>query len=295
MTPGPPDLQRLFEHPILDRSELSPGYDDHGSRVFRVTTSAETAIARTFALDDVAGPFWGNLRTLFGIDPRRASEVAAAYALLAEVSSIAVPAVLRTGVVDGREWVVVELMAGTALDAFASLDDRGLEHFGRALATIHARRFAALGAPSGSVRFELATFPARLARTLRALDDRPRDPRLAALAVEMCDKAERLAPPDAGALVMPDISPWQFLQRERRIVAMVDVDAYVVGPRELDLVFLEYFVDERAARLVARGYREVLDLPALDDVRPVYRFLGYVLNILPGIDLDAWMGWPGRF
>ena len=72
----------------------------------------------------------------------------------------------------------------------------------------------------------------------------------------MCAAAAELMPPTEGALVLADIFPPQFLHEDGRIVAMIDIDAYVVGPRELDFVCLEYFVDERAAQLIAGGYRE---------------------------------------
>lgn len=293
MTDRYPDLQGLFADPIRAVEQLDPGIEDHGSLVFRVTTEREIAIARSFRLNEVAGPFWGNLRLLFGLEPVRASEVAAVFRLLGAMSPIPVPSVMRSGAANGREWVVVELMRGTPLDAFATLDDRGLVEFGRALATIHARRFDTLGTPSGSVRFPPGEFPGRLARTLRAA--LVSHPGQAAFAVEMCERAERLAPPKGGALVMPDIAPWQFLRRGRRITALIDVDAYVVGPRELELVFLEYFVDERAAELIGCGYERVLELPPLGAARAVYRVLGYVLDILPGIELETWMGWPERF
>lgn len=114
-----------------------------------------------------------------------------------------------------------------------------------------------------------------------------------------CDRlatcAHRLPPPASGALVLADIAPWQFLLRDGKAAALIDVDAYVVGPRELELVFLEYFVDDRAARLIATGYRELGVLPPLAAVRPIYRLLGYLLTILPDIDLDTWMAWPTRF
>ena len=167
MTNHHPDLQGLFPDPIRAVVELDPKIEDHGSVVFRVTTEREIAIARAFRLGEVAGPFWGNLQSLFGIEPVRASEVAAVFRLLGALSPIPVPNVRRSGTACGREWVVVEFMQGTPLDAFATLDDRGLMDLGRALATIHARRFDTLGTPSGSVRFAPEAFPGRLARTLR--------------------------------------------------------------------------------------------------------------------------------
>jgi hypothetical protein len=288
-----PDLRSLFDSEILEQERLVVGFEEPGSDVIRVRTEREHVVARAFRLDVVSGPFWGGLQTLFAIDPLSTCEVAEIHAALRGTASpLAVPAFLRSGRIEGREWVVVELMGGRALMDFGALSDDGLVELGRCLAAIHSPRFDALGTVSGSTRVALGDFYPRLAAMFH---EARADRRLGAICDRMATSARRLAPPAAGALVLPDIAPWQFLERDGRAVALVDLDAYVVGPRELDLVFLEYFVDDRCGRLIEQGYRELLALPALDAVRPVYRLLGYLLTILPGIELDVWMAWPQRF
>jgi aminoglycoside phosphotransferase (APT) family kinase protein len=112
----------------------------------------------------------------------------------------------------------------------------------------------------------------------------------------MCAAAGELTPPTEGALVLADIFPPQFLHEDGRVVAMIDIDAYVVGPRELDFVCLEYFVDEHSAALIARGYREVSQLPAIEPVRRVYRYFFWLLTMNPmALDYDRWTTWPAAF
>ena len=290
----PPDLQQLFAERILELEELHPGFDDHGSSVFRVRTAREDVVVRAFRADDLADPFWGCLNALFGIDPLVESEAVAIYALLAAASPIRVPLLKRTGIVDGRVWLVVEHMRGTPLARFDELSDGGLVAFGSSLAHIHRRRFDTLGNPSGSMRYPPAEFPRRLAEVIRrhAAVDAPH----AGVVDEMCAAAAELPPPAEGALVLGDIFPPQFLHADGAVVALIDIDAYVVGPRELDFVCLEYFVDERAAALIARGYRDVGPLPSLEQVRRVYRFFFWVLTMNPGaLDYDRWMTWPTAF
>ncbi len=297
MTRFAPDLRSLFDAPVLEQVELVAGFDDHGSSVFRVRTAHEHVVARAFRAPAVDGPFWGCLNALFGIDPRSAAEAAAIYGLLATVSPFAVPGLIRVGEVSGRTWLIVELMGGTPLASFDELSDDGLRHFGRGLASIHARRFTTFGNPSGSVRYAPGEFPARLAAALRAAAvSHPDGPVPVRLLDDACAVIARLPPPDAGSLVLPDIFPPQFLQRDGQVVAIVDVDAYVIGPRELDLVVLEYFVDARSAALIARGYREIAPLPRLRDVRVAYRLFLWVLTMNPlALDEQRWMAWPEAF
>ena len=292
-----PDLQELFDEPVLEQVELDPGFEDHGSSVFRVRTTREHVVVRSFRAEHVGGPFWGGLHTLFGIRPLETSEVLAVYGLLAKASPIAVPGVLRTGAAGGRDWLVVELMAGTPLASFDQLSDDGLVDLGRAIATIHRHEFATLGNVSGTLRYEPADFPRRLARFFRApVDGHPDPTALAPLVDTICAAIAELPPPSRGVPVLVDLFPPQFLHHDGRAVAMVDVDAYVIAPRELDLVCLEYFVDERTAALLARGYREIAPLPRLDGVRSVYRYLLFALTMNPmGLDLDRWVSWPTAF
>ena len=288
------DLQELFEDPIVELAELDPGFADHGSSVFCVRTAREHVIARSFRAAGAGGSFWSTLRALFGIDPRVASEAGATYALLSETSPIPVPGLRRAAMAAGREWLVVELMSGAPLTSFAELSDDGLRGLGRGLATIHRRRFDTLGSPSGSLRYPPADFPRRLAELFRKAADA--DPANAAMADEMSAAAAALPPPEAGALVLPDIFPPQFLARDGRVSAIVDLDAYVVGPRELDLVGLECFLDDRGAAHVARGYREIAELPALEHVRRAYRYFLWVLDMNPSaLDVDRFMDLPSPF
>lgn len=292
-----PNLQELFDRPILEQDELDPGVEDHGSLVVRVRTSREHVIVRAFRRDAVEGPFWGNLQTLFGVNPLVASEVVPIHSLLAAISPIPVPRVLRVGTAEDREWLVVQLMQGSPLKDFNDLSDDGLIEFGRNLGSIHMRRFDMLGNPSGSVRFPLSEFHRRLAETFRhSADSYPEGKRLSGMVDDMCAAATELPPPIEGALVMPDIFSGQFLQRERRIVAMIDVDAYVVGPRELDFICLEFFIDGRAGALISQGYSEICPLPRLDQVRPVYRYFFRLLTMIPtDLDVEEWMTWPESF
>jgi aminoglycoside phosphotransferase (APT) family kinase protein len=292
-----PDLHALFDAPVIEQVELDPGFEDHGSSVFRVRTANEDVVARSFRAADIHGPFWGCLHALFGIDPLTAAEAVPIYRLLSDVSPIAVPQVVRVAEMHGRPWLVVDLMHGTPLRGFDELSDAGLHDFGRALATIHARRFHTLGNPSGSMRYPPADFPRRLSHVLREWDrSHPDGPLPAALAADMRAAVDQLPPPTEGALVLPDMFAPQFLEQDGRITAIVDVDAYVVGPRELDLVGLEYFVDARTAPLIARGYREIAPLPPLRRVRRAYRYLLWVLTMNPmALDVHRWTAWPEAF
>ncbi|MEU3787839.1 phosphotransferase [Streptomyces sp900129855] len=289
-----PNLAPLFDHPVLEQMELTVDYPNRGSLVAKVRTCNEEVVARTFRLRRPEGPFWGTLNDLFGVNPVHAGELLPIYSLLATSSPLRVPRVRRTADMDDRTWLIVDYLDDGPLASFQELSDAGLLTFGMRLAQIHKRGFTSLGTVSGTVRFDGSEFPRRLAYVMGSATTRaPGAPM--ELGREMRRRAEMLSPPKAGALVMPDMLPSQFLVRNHRISAVVDLDAYMVGPRELDFSCLELFLDDRSAELIHRGYGQVLPPPLMRPVRRLYRYFMWLLTVGPNSDLDAHMRQPHLF
>src|SRR5262249_46479788 len=140
-------------------------------------------------------------------------------------------------------------------------------------------------------------FPARLVETMRQLVEKEYrgEPRIRAELEPICLDAGRLPLPDAGSLVLVDIGSGQFLTDGQRLTALVDTEAYVIGPRELDFIGLEYCLDPPSVVPFLAGYRSVLPLPTLSPVRSVYRYLYRLLGVRGQVDLEESMGWPCVF
>jgi hypothetical protein len=110
-----------------------------------------------------------------------------------------------------------------------------------------------------------------------------------------CEDALRLPPLEEGALIMVDMDPTQFLTDGERLTALVDTEAYAIGPRELDFIALEYVFAPREAAALARGYNAILPVPDLSVVRSVYRYLYRLIGIQKRMPLETWMSWPILF
>jgi Phosphotransferase enzyme family len=291
------NLQALFDEPILEQVYLDPGYSGHASDVWLVRTAKGEAVARAFRWGGPGGPFWCGCHHLFGIDPSRIFDLEPLNAQLAKISPIPTPRVLRKDVLDRRQWVVVERMPGCALETFRGQPAPMLEQLGRALAQIHSLRFADYGSPAGHIRYPLDGWFARVAETLRILVDDfySGDERIVAAQGPIRQAAVRLPAPKDTALVMVDMDARQFLTDGARITAIVDTEAYVVGPRELDFIGLEYVLDPAGATAFAHGYQALLPLPELSPVRRIYRYLYRLLEVQGEADLDEWMKRPCLF
>jgi hypothetical protein len=291
------DFQELFTEPVLETEFLNPGYAGHSTDVWRVRTTRKTCIVRISTPKPLPGPFWAGCELLFGrgrIDP---VATRAWLDFLRTAKSFRTPRVYSSGQYTNLNYLVVENMPGQKLDTIADLTESGLEEFGRSLANLHFNLFAFTGGLPTQPGEPPEAFHIRLASTLRTLVERffSDQEDLARPMEEMCAFALNLPPNPFGVPVMPDIDPTQFLASEGRITALVDVDACAIGPRELDLVALEYVMSEKEAPAFRRGYEEVLPIPYLGAVRPVYRYLYRLMEIQQRLPLDEWLARPALF
>lgn len=81
----------------------------------------------------------------------------------------------------------------------------------------------------------------------------------------------------------------QYLYSAGNISTLVDIDAFVIGPPELELVLLEYQLSGAQAACFAQVYQQYMPMPELSDVRASYRLLLFLMNALGESNLDQWM------
>jgi len=81
----------------------------------------------------------------------------------------------------------------------------------------------------------------------------------------------------------------QYLFDGERITALVDIDAFVTGPAELELVLLEYQLNPSQATLFANTYQNIRPMPELNPCRLAYRLLLFTMNALGETELERWM------
>jgi hypothetical protein len=91
------------------------------------------------------------------------------------------------------------------------------------------------------------------------------------------------------SLIMPDISGNQFVYSDnlKRISAVVVLDAYVVGPINLELTVLEMCLTDHIS--FQEGYQQYCSLPRFDDFRRFYRFFLYLNDPWNPMELNEFM------
>ena len=87
----------------------------------------------------------------------------------------------------------------------------------------------------------------------------------------------------------------QLLFDDYKITAIVDTEAYGLGPRELDLITLECSLDREGAKAFRRGYESVDTFPILSKYRRAYRYFFALLQVKGPMDYMKWMNTPSYF
>jgi len=95
--------------------------------------------------------------------------------------------------------------------------------------------------------------------------------------------------------LMPDLRWDQFLQQNEELYALVDLDAFVLAPRELDFVLLEYILTAEQYSIFIQTYKGIHPIPDISQVRPAYRLLLFLMQVLGEQDIETWMNAKHHF
>jgi fructosamine-3-kinase len=291
------DLQFLFEEPIVEIRELSPGYEDHASDVWLVKTENQEVVVRSSRM--VAEPnndFWWGCKRLFGIDPRNVHALESVNNILSEFSTIPIPRVLKKGV-SSREYVVVEKLEGQVVNSLIGQPASLLQSLGEGLANIHQHQRHYIGNPSGTFQIQLEHFHDHLISVMKELVSKfyRNNQKIVNQLDEIIEILKDLPVPDCSTFVLVDMDPTQFLSNGTVITGLVDTEAYVIAPRELDFIALEYILDEKGAAAFKKGYEKVMKIPDLTNYRLPYRYLYRLLSVQGSADLENWLNQDALF
>jgi len=275
-------LTALFSEPILSCTELPADYEDHASDVWHVTTASEDVIvraSRVTAEDRVRNPFYLGMALLFDVDPRDLQRLRVVNEALMQISPLRIPKVLRVVEAGGRQYAVMERLPWERLSSFDVLSETGLRDLGRALAMHHQ-----LAVP----RLPSVQFTTRLRETLHLFGVEPG---------ATASYLDALHTSSMVALVpiLIDFYAGQFVWAQGKITGLVDTEFVVAGPREWELVILEYLLSAESARSVRAGYETKCPFPSLLEARPLYRRLSQVLEIHGKMAWEVALGWPCHF
>lgn len=239
--------------------------------------------------------FWQGMSLLFAVDlPQQLGLFSRVYDSISEISHLDIPDYIAANSADHTAdlpaFILAKMISGTSVDK-GNVDDDMIASLAKHLSRLHQRQTMQWGSLLDAPLSE-QHWPLRLHSTLETLAEKRTIPPLilgAALHQAKTISSSYFSP------IMLDLRWDQFLHEKGKLSALVDLDAIVIGPRELELVILEYFFTQQQANVFRHHYQQSQIIPDLSSLRTAYRLLLFLMNILGENDVDTWMHAPTRF
>ena len=282
------DLPRLIQADAIAKS-----FEDSTHQLWQCNTTDGMMMLKVCDEASVKqSSFWQGMTLLFDVDlPAQLGEFQTVYAQLATLSPLQIPDYIASSSTDNNTspaFILSEFLAGDMIELDEISDDMIIA-LAQHISQLHDHQHHYAGAIY-SANISTQQWREKLQNTLKQLAKQQN------ISKDIVDKAMILAAQcsvDYFVPVMIDLRWDQFLQQQGRLTALLDLDAFVYAPRELELVLLEYILNKRQAKTFNQHYHH--KLPDLMTVRYVYRLVLFMMNILGEKDLNSWLNAPTRF
>ncbi len=257
---------------------------------YGVDSAALNCVLKVCSAEDVQdSPFWQAMQSLFAFDfVSNLGHYDIVYQQVKAATPLKIPRLIAAGSGGGVRqsgFLLTEFVNGRVIES-SNVGEHHIEQLAHHLAALHQKTQDSFG-PLFAPQLSLDLWGGTLSKTLTVLG------RAQNIDPVILDKVLTQIPSirvEDFHPIMPDLRWDQFLVTDSGELILIDLDALVWGPRELELVLIEYLLDQSQLNLFKAVYTQLHAIPDLDSVRDVYRLLLFVMNVLGESDLEKWMG-----
>jgi hypothetical protein len=232
--------------------------------------------------------FWSGTNHLFAADfPNSLGEIHLTHDFLQKNGALSVPECISAS---AHRFVLTRFLTGKDVEA-QHISEQWVIQLAGHIAQLHQFTYASWG-KLHAPQFAANLWASRLHETLVLLSrqhDMPiTEPLLAEVLAGTKNSHETEFVP-----MMLDLRWDQFRSANANSnsndLALIDLDAFVIAPRALDLVLLEYVLTPAQLALFKQHYVQTHHWPDHNENTPGYQLLLFLMNILGETDLAKWM------
>jgi hypothetical protein len=242
------------------------------------TSNAQSLFLKV--LQNTSSPFWQVMQKLFGLNlSQQLGDYQLVYRQVSELTPLSVPTLLACAAQSSQNpaYLFTTALLGENLNA-EQVDDEMVIALARHLFALHAQQSETWGnffdANNSAESWSLA---------LRAV--------LGTYFADDCKLQAFHHVPICFVPMMLDLRWDQFLLRDGKLDALLDLDAFVIAPIELAFVLLEYLMSSEQLTIWVDAYRKFGGvIPDIGTVRDAYRKLLFAMQVLGESDLTRWLG-----
>lgn len=286
-------MQQQHALPALTKqaSQIAAKFEDSTHQIWLCHSVQGPLVLKVCRPDTIKHTaFWQGMNTLFAIDfPHSLGDIQPVYQRLAEWGVLPVPHFIAS---QADSFLLTRYLPGEMMQA-GEVTAQSVILLAKQISQLHQHSSPSWGA-FPQPKLNAKQWSLQLQDTLSQLAENYQNNVPEALLTEALMQAAKITP-KYFVPIMPDLRWDQFLSEKGRVSALVDLDAVVYGPAELELVLLEYLLDAAQAEEFSRVYQQLHTLPDLSSVRMTYRLLLFLMNVLGEQDMTLWMQSPKRF
>ena len=240
--------------------------------------------------------FWHGVNDLFGVNfPNSLARIQRTYDVLAEQGLYAVPAfVVSSRSEFQHQFVLTRFIEGSDIEAANStkrVTDAMVVQLAKHIAQLHQytkKNWGDLHAPT----YAASEWSERLHATLLALAEQSAVIIPEPILQDVLTQAKTLQEAEFVPMMLDlrwDQFRWIENAQSPDALALIDLDAFVVAPRALDLVLLEYILTLQQFALFKATYTATDDWPDYSAQKSSYQLLLFLMQVLGETDLVQWM------
>jgi Ser/Thr protein kinase RdoA (MazF antagonist) len=228
--------------------------------------------------------FWLGLNHLFGADfPNSLGGIQHTHDFLQENGTLTVPAFVASKT---KRFVLSRFLAGQDLDS-AAINEQSIIALAKHIARLHqhtSSHWGCLHAPT----FTTQDWAWRLEQTIRLLAEQSTTTLDKAWLNKMLAQASNIKE-TSFVPMMVDLRWDQLRICDDGALALIDLDAFVIAPNNLDLVLIANLLSCTQLQLFKQHYETVLPWPNDTQQQPCYQLLLFLMQVLGETDLASWM------
>lgn len=269
--------------------EMQSKFQDSTHQLWHCKTEDGAMVLKVCNHDAIGqSTFWYGVNTLFGADfPNTLDQIRKTHKLVAKKGSFAIPDLVAS---EANRFVITRYLAGKDVDA-KMVTDKMVIQLAKHISQLHQQTYEKWGylhAPD----YAAIHWGKQLQETLLRMAEQS--------AIEIPKSFLHSVITQAGLVNEKIFVPMMLDLRWDQLrlldkgqiseLALIDLDAFVIGPRTLELILLEYLLTAEKFSLFKSQYMQDHDWPDYSLQKPCYQLLLFLMNVLGEQDLDRWMG-----
>ncbi len=275
---------------LVNPSALASRFNDSTHHLWHCKTNDGEMVLKVCNHSSVThSPFWLGLNHLFDANfPNNLGEIQFTHDFLTQHGTLAVPDLIAS---QANRFVLTRFLVGVDLDA-NEVDDKWVVKLAKHIEQLHRcthKNWGSLHTP----KFSAEDWGKRLHETLKFLTtkfeaDFSQSHQLNTLVLNTLAHAKNIHETEFVPMML-DLRWDQLRQIAEDDLALIDLDAFVIAPKNLDLVLLEYVLSPAQWALFKQHYQAIHPWPNDVEHKSCYQLLLFLMHILGEKDLDKWM------